>query len=89
MLNSRHKKISCPNYIEKDKFILQTSFFKIGFQNVPLRELQSDRIWGEFSVYRQSNGANAFMTAGDVMCAFKTRLVLFVASYPETIDVCM
>ena len=37
-----------------------------GFQYVLLREIQSDRIEGEFGVYRQSTGANLFMTSGDV-----------------------
>ena len=43
----------------------------IGFDYVLLREIQSDRIEGEFSVYRQSTGASAFMTTGDVTYAFK------------------
>ena len=43
----------------------------VGFQYVLLRELQIDRIEGEFSVYRQSTGANAFMTSGDVLTACK------------------
>ena len=58
-----------------------------GFQYVLLRELQSDRIEGEFSVYRQSMGANAFMTSGDVLTACKKRLASHAASYLETLDV--
>ena len=49
-----------------------------GFQYVLLRELQSDRIEGEFSVYRQSTGANAFMTSGDVLTACKKRLASYL-----------
>ena len=60
--------------------------FEKGFQYVLLREIQSDRIEGEFSVYRQSIGANAFMTAGDVDSSFKKRLARFAASYLEFID---
>ena len=60
--------------------------FSIGFEYVLLRELQSDRIEGEFSVYRQSTGANAFMSVGDVNTAFKKRLTRFAASYLEHID---
>lgn len=58
-----------------------------GFQYVLLRELQSDRIEGEFSVYRQSTGANAFMTCGDVLTACKKRLARHAASYLEAIEV--
>ena len=58
-----------------------------GFEYVLLRELQSDRIEGEFSVYRQSTGANAFMTSGDVLTACKKRLARHAASYLETLDV--
>ena len=58
-----------------------------GFQYVLLREIQSDRIEGEFSVYRQSTGANAFMTAGDVISACKKRLARHAASFLESIDV--
>ena len=57
-----------------------------GFEYVLLREIQSDRIEGEFSVYRQSTGANAFMLAGDVMSAFKKRLVRFSASFLEFVE---
>ena len=58
-----------------------------GFQYVLLRELQSDRIEGEFSVYRQSTGANAFVTSGDVLTACKRRLARYAASYLETLEV--
>jgi len=57
-----------------------------GFNYVLLREIQSDRIEGEFSVYRQSTGANAFMTSGDVMQASKKRLARHAASYLESMD---
>lgn len=60
--------------------------FTEGFQYVLLRELQSDRIEGEFSVYRQSTGGNAFMRAADVICAFKRRLTRFAATFLESID---
>ena len=59
--------------------------FTIGFNYVLLREIQSDRIEGEFSVYRQSTGANAFMTTGDVSAAFKKRLAQFAASFLESV----
>ena len=55
--------------------------FAEGFNYVLLKELQSDRIEGEFGVYRQSFGSNAFMTVGDVSNAFKARLTSFAASY--------
>ncbi|XP_012940035.1 uncharacterized protein LOC101852777 isoform X2 [Aplysia californica] len=58
-----------------------------GFQYVLLCEIQSDRIEGEFSVYRQSTVANAFMTAGDVISAYKKRLARHAASFLESIDV--
>ena len=45
--------------------------FSVDFDYVLLRDLQSGKIEGEFSVYRQSTGANAFMAAGDVFSAFK------------------
>ena len=57
-----------------------------GFQYVLLRELQSDRIEGEFSVYRQSTGANAFMTSGDVLTSCKKRLAKYAASYLKTLE---
>ena len=58
-----------------------------GFQDVLLRELQSDRIEGEFSVYRQSTGANALMASGNVLTACKKRLARYAASYLETLEV--
>ena len=53
-----------------------------------LRELQNDKIKGEFSVYRQSTvGTNAFMTsAGNVMEALKKRLARHAASCLEIMD---
>lgn len=58
-----------------------------GYRYVLLREIQSDRIEGEFSVYRQSTGANAFMGVSDVVAAFRKRLARFAASFLETIEV--
>ena len=57
-----------------------------GFEYVLLREVQSDRIEGEFSVYRQSTGANAFMAVGDVFNAFKKRLARFAASFLQFVE---
>ena len=57
------------------------------FQYVLLREIQSDRLEGEFSVYRQSTGANSFMTSGDVFSACKKRLAKHAASYLKSIEV--
>lgn len=57
-----------------------------GFEYVLLREIQSDRLEGEFSVYRQSTGANSFMTTGDVVSACKKRLARHAASYLQSID---
>ena len=57
-----------------------------GFQYILLREIQSDRIEGEFSVYRQSTGANAFMLAADVFSAFKRRLARFSASFLDFVE---
>ena len=62
---------------------------RAGFQYVLLRELQSDRIEGEFSVYRQSTAANAFVTSVDVFTACKKRLARYAASYLETLQVTM
>ena len=62
-------------------------FTAANFKYVLLREIQSDRLEGEFSVYRQSTGANCFMTSGDVTSAFKHRLTRFAASYLQSIEV--
>lgn len=56
------------------------------FEYVLLREIQSDRLEGEFSVYRQSTGANTFMTTGDVTSACRQRLARFAASYLESLE---
>jgi hypothetical protein len=53
--------------------------FSVGFDYVLLGSLQNDRIEGEFSVYRQSTGANMFMTSKDVLSAYKKRLARFSA----------
>ena len=60
--------------------------FDLGFKYVLLRDLQSDRIEGEFSVYRQSTGANTFMTASDVLNSFKRRLTKFAGSHLQSVD---
>ena len=60
--------------------------FEKGFKYVPLRHLQSDRIEGEFAVYRQSTGANMFMISSDVFNAFKSRLTKMAATL-ESLDV--
>ena len=59
---------------------------RAGFNYVLLREIQSDRIEAEFSVYRQATGANAFMTSGDVIQACKKRLARHAASYLQSMD---
>ncbi|XP_070196711.1 uncharacterized protein [Littorina saxatilis] len=56
------------------------------FESVLLREIQSDRLEGEFSVYRQSTGANSFMTTGDVFYACKKRLARHAATYLKSIE---
>lgn len=56
------------------------------FQYVLLRELQSDRLEGEFGVYRQSTGANAFLTSADVFNASKKRLTKHSATYLESLE---
>lgn len=57
-----------------------------GFQYVLLGSLQSDRIEGEFSVYRHSTGSNLFMASSDVISAFKRRLVKFSGSVLNSIE---
>ena len=57
-----------------------------GFEYVLLREIQSDRIEGEFSVYRQSTGANAFISASDVFFAYKKRLARFAAHNLSSVE---
>ena len=57
------------------------------FEYVLLREIQSDRLEGEFSVYRQSTGGNSFMTSGDVFAACKQRLARYAASYLQSLEV--
>jgi len=64
------------------KYLLETA----GFAYVLLREIQSDRIEGEFGVYRQSSGANAFMTVGDVSAASKKRLARHAAKFLKSIE---
>ena len=56
-----------------------------GFNYVALGEIQSDRIEGEFSIYRQSTGANSFMSVGDVMSCFKKRLAKFSAKFCQEV----
>ena len=64
------------------KYLLNTA----GFTYVLLREIQSDRIEGEFVVYRQSTGGNAFMTAGDVSAASKKRLARHAAKFLTSLE---
>ena len=56
------------------------------FDYVLLREIQSDKIESEFSVYRQSTGSNDFMTSSDVFSAYKKRLARHAATYLESLD---
>ena len=56
------------------------------FEYVVLRELQSDRLEGEFGVFRQSTGANAFLTSADVFAACKKRLTKHSATYLESLE---
>lgn len=58
-----------------------------GFDYVVLREIQSDRLEGEFGVYRQTTGANCFMTSRDVFSASQKRLAKHAASFLESIEV--
>ena len=88
------KRVACLTH-DTRKALIQTTegliavcqhLFSVSFNYVLLRELQSDRIEGEFSVYRQSTGANAFMQAGGVFTASKRRLARFSASFLEVVD---
>lgn len=89
------KRVQCLTHDTKRALVQTTEgliavcrfLFSVGFQYVLLRELQSDRIEGEFSVYRQSTGANAFMLAGDVFTAYKRRMARFAASFLESVEV--
>ena len=72
------KHVECVTHDTK-KALVQTTegligvwkhLFSVGFDYILLYELQIDRIEGEFSVYRQSTGANAFIAAGDVFSVF-------------------
>ena len=64
--------------------------FDCDFQYVLLRELQSDKIEGEFAIYRQSTGSNLLMFSKDVVNCYKKRIAHFSASFlqevPTTID---
>ena len=64
------------------KYLLDTA----GFTYVLLREIQSDRIEGEFGVYRQSTGGNAFMIVGDVSAASKKRLARHAAKFLKSLE---
>lgn len=95
--NSAHgqKRIQCLTHDTKRALIQTTEglmavcshLLSKGFKYVLLREIQSDRIEGEFSVYRQSTGANAFMGAHNVIAAYKKRLARFAASFLEVVEV--
>ena len=87
-------RIKCLTHDTK-RALLQTTQCKIslcqyllqnGFSYVLLREIQSDRIEGEFSVYRQSTGSNSFMTCADVMHSFKRRLVRYASSFLHYVE---
>ena len=56
------------------------------FNYVCLRQIQSDRIEGEFGVFRQSTGANKFMSCGDVFSANQKRLAKYAASYLQLLE---
>lgn len=61
--------------------------FSLGFSYVALREIQSDKIENEFSVYRQSTGANALMSCQDVQASYKKRLAKFSSKHLEEINI--
>ena len=65
-------------------------FRNADFHYVLLREIQSDRLEGEFSVYHQSTGANSFMTTGDVFSTCKQRLTRYadVNLHPSMSTLC-
>ena len=50
-------------------------------------QIQSDRLEREFGIYRQMNGANAFMLVADVLSSFKRQLANFSATYLDTLVV--
>ena len=56
-----------------------------GFKYVLLKQIQSDRLECEFSVYSQSTGANILMSVNDVSTASCARLVKFAASFLKVI----
>ena len=60
--------------------------YSVGFEYVVLGSIQSDRIEGEFSVYRQSTGSNHFMMASDVLVCFKKRLTNFAATFLQHVE---
>ena len=64
------------------KYLLNTGEFTYAL----LREIQSDRIEGEFGVYRLSTGGNAFMTDGDVSAASKKRLARHAAKFLKSLE---
>ena len=63
------------------KFLFETA----KYQYVLLGQIQSDRIEREFSIYRQMNGSNAFMTVKDVSASFKKRLSTFSVKILDTL----
>ena len=56
------------------------------FKYVLLRELQSDLIEGEFSIYRQSTDESAFMTSTDVLNSYRKRFTCSAASFLNSIE---
>jgi len=59
--------------------------FDNGYQYVLLRELQSDKIEGEFAIYRQSTGSNLLMFSKDVVNCYKKRIAYFAASFLQEV----
>ena len=63
-------------------YLLTTS----GFEYVVLREIQIDRLEGEFGVYRQTTGANSFMTCKIKYVFFRPKTSRQICSFIPGID---
>ena len=61
-------------------------FYGVGFKYILLGTIQSDRIEGEFSVYRASTGSNLFMASSDVKAGYRKRLTKFSATFLEKVE---
>ena len=70
----------------RDQISISHYLFQEGFKYVLLRELQSGRIEGEFSIYRQATGGNAFMTSADVLVSYRKRLNRFASEFLQSIE---